>query len=124
MPHFLVDASLPRATADVIRSAGHQATDVRNIGLGSSQDDVIAEYAFEHHLSPITRDGDFGNVRNYPPADYRGIVVIQAPEGAGRAMVLAMVSRFLQERWIVEQLDGHLAIVEPARIRVRPPLSS
>ncbi len=120
MRHFLVDASLPRATAEVIRAAGHQATDVRDIGLGDAADDLIAAHAVEHGQCIITRDGDFGNVVDYPPADYRGIVVIEAHDGAGRAVVLGMIERFLRETEIVDRLDGRLAIVEPGRIRLRP----
>ena len=34
---FLIDADLPRPTAELIRSFGHEATDVRNIGLGPAR---------------------------------------------------------------------------------------
>jgi hypothetical protein len=36
MSDFLVDASLPRTTSDLLRRYGHQATDVRDIGLGTA----------------------------------------------------------------------------------------
>ena len=42
---FLVDASMPRGTAPLIQSRGHQATDVRDIGLGSARDQDIAAHA-------------------------------------------------------------------------------
>ncbi len=120
MARFLVDASLPRATAHLIRSEGHEAADVRDVGLGTAADERIAAYAQEHRLSIITRDRGFGNVLDYPPAEHHGIVIIRPPDPAGRSMVLAMVERFLREAEIVEGLDGHLAVVEPGRIRLRP----
>ena len=119
MAHFLVDASLPRATAELICSCGHQATDVRDLGLAAALDPVIAEHAKSAQLCLITRDGDFGNVLDYPPQDYFGIVVVQTPEAAPRSVVLEMVERFLREPDVVENLPGRLAVVEPARIRVR-----
>jgi len=35
-------------------------------------------------------------------------------------MILAMVAAFLREDEVIMSLNGHLVIVEPARIRVRP----
>lgn len=122
MVHFLVDASLPRPTGDVIRAFGHQATDVRDIGMKAADDHDIAEHARNNQLCVITRDQDFGNILDYPPHDYFGIVVIHAPHGATRAVVLSMVEQFLREAAIIQQLTGRLAIVEPARIRLRPPI--
>lgn len=78
--HFLVDASLPRAAALLIRASGHQATDVRDIGLGAADDRQIADHAKTGRLCLITRDGNFGNILEYPPQDYAGIVVIDVPE--------------------------------------------
>jgi hypothetical protein len=65
MSDFLVDASLPRATGDVIRAHGHQAT---------------------------------------------------------TKVVLSLVEQFLNDAKVMANLPGHLAIVEPSRIRVRPPI--
>ncbi len=121
MAHFLVDASLPRPAAGLIRDSGHEATDVRDIGLGMASDEVVAGYARTRHLCLITRDRDFGNVLNYPPQDYSGIVVIHTPGPASRSVVLAMVQRFLGDREIVDHLPGRLAVVQVDRIRLRPP---
>jgi len=41
MSHFLVDASLPRPVGDLLRSHGHQATGVRDIGMGTAKDPLI-----------------------------------------------------------------------------------
>lgn len=42
---FLIDADLPRGTARVVQLAGHEALDVRDIGLGDADDSVIAAKA-------------------------------------------------------------------------------
>ena len=52
---------------------GHEAVDVRDIGLGAADDSVIASHARKNGLCLVTRDKDFGDIRNYPPADYSGI---------------------------------------------------
>lgn len=119
--HFLVDASLPRAIAAVIATAGHQASDIRDIGLGTADDAMIAEYARMNGLCVITRDGDFGNVLNYPPEHHFGIVVLAPAEPASRDAVIQMVKEFLRETSLLPLLSGRLAVVEPGRIRLRPP---
>ena len=120
MAHFLVDASLPRSTAELIQSQGHLATDIRDIGLGSAADQAVAEHARANKLCLLTRDQDFGNILDYPPENYFGLVVVRTPEVAPRSLVLRMVERFVQQVEIVERLPGRLAIVEADRVRLRP----
>lgn len=120
MPAFLVDASLPRDTASLIMAAGYHAIDVRAIGMGTAPDQEIAFYAQANGLCIITRDLDFSNIREYPPEQRSGVVVIRAPEDAGRVFVLNLVSKFLQKTEILERLPGRLAIVSVSRIRLKP----
>jgi Domain of unknown function (DUF5615) len=120
--HFLVDASLPGATTALIRSHGHSADDVRDIGLGTATDDEIAAHARANGLTVITADRDFGDVSRYPPANYLGLVVIEPPRRATRAIVLSLVGQFLNTPDVVAALPGRLVIVAPGRIRVRPPI--
>jgi predicted nuclease of predicted toxin-antitoxin system len=64
---FLIDADLPRSTKTLLEKFGHQATDVRDIGLGSAKDPVIARYAQNHQACLLTGDFGFADIRNYPP---------------------------------------------------------
>jgi predicted nuclease of predicted toxin-antitoxin system len=41
MIRFLSDEDLPRSTAKVLRKAGFESIDVRDIGLRGAKDDVI-----------------------------------------------------------------------------------
>ncbi len=120
MLRFLLDASLPRASRDLIRSLGHDAIDVRDVHLGSAPDTDVAAYAQANRLCLITRDKDFGHLQGYPPEQYAGIVVLRAPERAGRAFVLDMLGQFLRQTDVLKRLAGRLAIVEPGQIRLRP----
>lgn len=115
---FLIDASLPRA-AELFHTLGHGAIDVRDKGLGAASDAEIAEFARQHNLCLMTRDADFGNVLDYPPATMPGVVVINAPDAASRTLVLEMIGQFLKQTDIVEHLQGQLAVVEIGRVRVR-----
>ncbi len=117
---FLIDADLPRPTADLVRGFGHIATDVRDIGLGAAPDSHIAAYAQSHGLCLLTGDFDFADIRDYPPEDYSGLVVFVLPDDANRDTILHLVKVFFQEESVLERLPGRLAIAEPGRVRLRP----
>jgi predicted nuclease of predicted toxin-antitoxin system len=117
---FLIDADLPRPNADLVRGLGHDATDVRDIGLGAAPDSRIAAYAQSHGLCLLTGDFDFADIRDYPPEEYAGLVVFVLPDNANRDKILHLVKVFFQEESVLERLPGRLAIAEPGRVRLRP----
>jgi predicted nuclease of predicted toxin-antitoxin system len=117
---FLVDASMPRSSAVVLRQMGHDAVDVRDIGMRSAKDELIAAHARSNQQALITRDSDFGNIRNYPPADYSGIVVLQLPDDATAAQVLRLMETFVRREDWLSRLEGRLATIEVWRVRFRP----
>jgi hypothetical protein len=106
----------------LLRQYGHQATDVRDIGLGTASDQDIADRARQHQFAIISIDQDFGNVRLFPPGQYHGLVVIRPPRGATVAMLLSLTEQFLNDSKVMANLPGHLVIVEPGRLRCRPPI--
>ncbi|CAG0954962.1 hypothetical protein PLCT2_00415 [Planctomycetaceae bacterium] len=116
---WLIDASLPRSVADVLNEGGHECVDVRDIGLATASDEVLATHAKAHGLVIITGDFDFADIRMYPPREYAGIVVLQVPERASLDFVLNMIRNLLKQAEILDLLPGKLAIVDAARIRVR-----
>jgi predicted nuclease of predicted toxin-antitoxin system len=117
---FLVDASLPRSAATALRALGHDAADVRDLGIGGAQDDVIATHALQSERALVTRDFDFADTRNYPPERYGGIVVLDLPNHATAQQVVGAVESFVRNGDWLEQLPGRLAIVESWRVRFRP----
>jgi predicted nuclease of predicted toxin-antitoxin system len=56
---FLLDANMPRTAVEGVQRLGHEAVDVREIGLGGAEDKQIAAYAQQQDLALITRDFDF-----------------------------------------------------------------
>jgi predicted nuclease of predicted toxin-antitoxin system len=120
---FLIDANMPRSTAELLKRYGHEATDVRDIGMGGAADSEIATYAQGNRLALVTRDFDFADVRNYPPAQYAGILVLELPEDAVATFVLRVLESFVANNELVQALPGRLAIVQPTRVRLRPPIS-
>src|ERR1700752_5241417 len=114
---FLVDANLPLSIAPRMRSLGHEAADVREIGMGTADDSVIAHHARENGFCLLTRDKDFGDIRNYPPANYAGIVVLNLPDDTVAHVVVRILESFLSHHEWLDRLPGRLAIVESWRVR-------
>ncbi len=118
--HFLIDADLPRRTTELCRRHGHTADDVRDLGMGTALDDRIAAHAKQHSLCLMTGDFGFADVRNYPPGEYAGIVVLVVSPRMTAPTILGMVEALMQRDDILAGLRGRLAIVEPGRVRLRP----
>jgi len=119
---FLIDANMPRSSGEALRRWGHEALDVRDIGLGGAADADIARHARENGLAIVTRDFDFADIRNYPPADYQGLVVLELPDDAVATEIVTLLESFLRhEEWLAG-LPGRLAVVNSRRVRFRPPL--
>src|SRR5437870_2814909 len=95
---FLIDADLPRSSNDIVRSYGHQVVDVRDIGLRSAKDPQIAQYAQTEKLCLITGDYDFADIRNYPPDQYYGIVVLSIPANTTAKYINQLLDIFFKQK--------------------------
>ena len=117
---FLVDASVPRSAAPALQQMGHDALDVRDAGMRSATDAVIAAHAKSAGLALVTRDFGFADIRNYPPTEYAGIVVLQLSDDATALRVVELLEAFARREDRLAHLPGRLAIVEVWRVRFRP----
>jgi predicted nuclease of predicted toxin-antitoxin system len=119
---FLIDANLPRASIAVLQRCGHQVEFARDIGLAAAPDEHVAVRAQQSGAALITRDLDFADIRQYPPDQYHGLVVLRLPDSAVAQEIVQVLERFVVEPGLIDQLAGRLAIVEMDRVRFRPPL--
>lgn len=117
---FLLDANLPRSAASVLRDLGHEVEEARDVLPGGTDDATIAARAKAGNWVLITRDFDFSDIRNYPPQNYAGIVVLDLPDDAIAAQVNQVLKSFAGKPELLSRLAGRLAIVEAWRVRFRP----
>jgi predicted nuclease of predicted toxin-antitoxin system len=117
---FLLDANMPRRAVSEIIALGHEAEHVRDIGFADASDEKIADHAKRNRLILITRDYDFADIRNYPPAQYSGIIVLNVPDTAKADFIVETLLLFLNEPDLLNTLPGRLAIVQPGRLRFWP----
>jgi len=116
---FFIDEDLPRSLAPLLIKAGYHATDIRDTTMRGAKDWQIAAHARNESLCLLTGDYDFADIRNYPPGEFSGIVVINAGKDATVQQITTLFQEFLEHASVISDLAGKLAIVEPGRIRVR-----
>ena len=73
MMRFKIDENLHEDVAEALRKDGHDAQSVFDEGLRGRPDPEIAEAARREGRALVTLDLDFGNIREYPPEQYRGL---------------------------------------------------
>lgn len=74
---FFADHCIPNSIIQELRDAGYEVLRLKDrISLNSSDSKVIAA-AQEIDSILLSLNGDFTNILNYPPDQYRGIVAIQ-----------------------------------------------
>lgn len=113
-----IDENLHLDVAKLLRAHGHDAETVWDEGLQGHPDARIAETAAREGRVVVTLDLDFGNVREYPPERYQGLIVLRVGDQS-RGHVLRVMERVTA---VLESapLAGHLWVVSESGIRIRP----
>jgi predicted nuclease of predicted toxin-antitoxin system len=119
---FVVDENMPRSTAPTLRSVGHQAVDVRDVGLRGTGDDAIFAFAQTLSATLVTADRDFMSILSFQPGTHAGIIIVRIPNQFPNDVVNREIMRAVNELGD-EPLAGLLVIVEIGRTRVRRPTS-
>ncbi len=116
---FLLDANMPRSAANLLRELAHEVEDVRDVLPSGAADAEVAAHAKAQQAVLVTRDFDFADIRNYPPAEFAGIVVLELPDDAITSQVNRALQSFVGNPALLARLPGRLAIVESWRVRFR-----
>lgn len=114
---FKFDENLPEAVGTLLRQRGHEAHSVLDENLHGAPDLSIASACRSERRILITLDLDFASIKNYPPQNYHGIVVLRLAR-QDRDSALGMVDRVLKLLQ-TEPIDRRLWIVDEFRTRIR-----
>lgn len=116
-PKFLIDANMPRSSAEVMRFFGYDVEDVREIGMRVARDQEIIQYALKTKRIIVTRDTDFGEVLRYPY--HPGAIIIHLPCSYTSHEINKILNEFLKSIKSTE-LSNAIIIIELGRYRRRP----
>jgi predicted nuclease of predicted toxin-antitoxin system len=114
---FLLDENLSPLHAGILRSLGHDAVSVVELGLSGADDSVVRSKAIESGRILITLDGDFANVLRFPPANTPGVIRFRLHPPTEEAIDTAL--RFAISHLAQTSLNGKLAVVDERRVRIR-----
>jgi predicted nuclease of predicted toxin-antitoxin system len=100
-----------------LRSVGHDAVSVVELGISGADDVAVRAAAIEGGRILVTLDGDFANVLRYPPAETPGVLRFRLHPATEAAIDTAI-------RWAVTRLSdtdmaGELVVVDEKKIRIR-----
>jgi predicted nuclease of predicted toxin-antitoxin system len=114
---LLLDENLSPQHACELRTEGHDAVAVVEVGLSGATDEQVLRFAVEDGRAIVTLDADFANVVRFPPAQTLGVVRLKVhpatEERIRQAIRRALL--FLQNIDITRRL----AVVEEDKIRIR-----
>ena len=114
---FKIDENLPIDAASLIRSHGFDCLSVYDEELTGCPDSELIDVCREEKRILITLDIGFGDIRNYPPGENEGIIVMRLTH-QDKQQILAMITNILP-RFTTMPLVRRLWIVEQDRIRIR-----
>jgi predicted nuclease of predicted toxin-antitoxin system len=119
---FKIDENLHSDIATVLCAAQHDAMTVYEQGLRGCSDGDIALVCQQENRVIVTLDLDFSDIREFPPQNYAGIIVLRLSDQS-RSGVLSVVTKLIP-LFAIEPLVGHLWIVDERRVRIRGGSSS
>lgn len=114
---FKIDENLPIEIAKLLIENDHDAKTVNEQQLKGANDSVLINLCKQEKRAIITFDTDFSNIREYPPNEYAGIIVLRLSSQAKNHVINVFQKTLLAIE--TEPLKEHLWIVEDNVIRIR-----
>jgi predicted nuclease of predicted toxin-antitoxin system len=74
---FLADHCVSNSTVQTLRDANHEVLRLRDVLPVESSDTIVITKAQEIDAIRLSLNGDFADIVNYPPKNYKGIVALQ-----------------------------------------------
>lgn len=114
---FKVDENLHPEVVGLLRDAGHDALSVWDQDLRGAADPELASVCRAELRALLTFDLGFGDIRQYPPEDHPGVVVLRL-SSQSRVHTLEVMRRLLP---LIETtpLARRLWVVTEREVRVR-----
>src|SRR5271166_6023289 len=117
---FLADHCVSNSTVQTLREANHEVLRLKDVLPVESADAIVIAKAQEIDAILLSLNGDFADIVNYPPTNYKGIVALQMrnhPEVLDHLLV--RLTGYFRVQPAMEHYRGKLLLVEVDRIRIR-----
>lgn len=117
---FFADHCVPESVVEWLRNAGHEVLRLREYLAADSTDTDVISRAQELDAILLSLNGDFADIVNYPPNEYKGIVTLQV-ENHPEILppLLKTLTTYLSIHDNMKHYFGKLLVAEAHRIRRR-----
>ena len=115
---FLVDMNLATEVAAWLRSQGHEAVHLRELGLQELGDAAVLAKAMAEKRVVLSFDLDFADIAATAAGAHAGVVLFRL-RSAQTARIIDRLRTVLASSAAQALEQGAVVIVEPTRLRVR-----
>ena len=117
---FLADHCVSNFTVQTLRESNHEVMCLRDVLPVESADALVIAKAQEIDAILLSLNGDFADIVNYRPTNYRGIVALQMRNHSEiLPKLIARLTAYLKVHTTMDHYRGKLLVVEVDRIRIR-----
>lgn len=117
---FLVDENVSHRICAALASAGHDAVHVSEIGLSSTDDELIVERAAAAERVIVSCDHDFVQILYASGRSKPSLLLTRDVDTLRSAELAALIIAALSPELEVFLTAGAIATLTPDRVRVRP----
>ena len=114
---LFLDENLSPQHAAELRTEGHDAVAVIEVGLSGATDEQVLRFAVENGRVLITLDADFANVMRFPPEQTLGVIRLKVHPATEERIRLAIRRALLYLQNI--DIAGRLAVVDEDKFLFR-----
>ena len=114
---FKVDENLPVEVTVLLNDAGYDSASVFGQHLGGQPDQSILSVCQSEQRVLITLDLDFADIRQYPPHEHAGLIVLRLRRQD--KIHILNITRRLIKAFASESVSRRLWIVDETQIKVR-----
>lgn len=114
---FLLDENISPSLVELLKTIGHEARHVNDIGYNNTPDFIISDFAADSGEIIITHDTDFGTILALTGSERPSVVLFRWQKISANS-----IFQFFQENLsqIADHLSvGALIVVDEQKIRIR-----
>ena len=115
---LLIDSALSPKVALALRTAGHDAVHVGELGLAAAEDPVILDRAAEEGRVLVSADADFGSLLAFGSRNAPSVILIRGQTRRRASDIAGILARLLPD--LEADLEHGAAVsIRSERVRIR-----
>ncbi|MCA0388228.1 MAG: DUF5615 family PIN-like protein [Bacteroidetes bacterium] len=114
---FLIDNNISPKLADYLTQNGYNSVHVKSLGMRSSTDEEIFNYAYQNNYAIISSDSDFGFILSSWKFNHPSLLLLRHIPPRTEIQIRAILEVVL--KYGNEISDGSILVISPDKLRIR-----